>query len=335
MTMPNANFNVDPHQPLPPQFDSDGFRQGGLTTLPMIPNSPNHRGDGTSRNKAALVQYILKAQLISSKTKLFSSGIVETVAPLRFSTMRNIDLPNLQWGVYNERIICKSMHLMTGFEDRKLTLREKLSSMQSENLPTTAFDVVAKIPKLVVIGKALPIFLSIQHIPASLTFPDPPTVYLHGFEMTVVALTNFRTEHRGTRSQNPRQDIVNGRFTVARREWPEPGVTIQGDMDMQKVVDLTIYEALSRPPTFWTYNISRGYTLRVKVDIECAKKKFHVKFMVPTFDLLPSVYQPSPQLSDEPPPKILDEGPAPLYQAVAPPAYNSAESSSHAQALQR
>lgn len=335
MTVPDANFNVDPHQPLPPQFNSDGFR-GGLSTTPMIPNHAGNLGDMTASRKSAFVHYTLQAQLISSKTKFFSSGILETIAPLRFSTMRNVEMPDQDLVIHKEHILCHSLHLLPGYEDRKLTLREKLSSIQSKNVPTTAFDVLGRLPRLAVIGKPLPIFLTVQHDPASSTIPNPPLIYLRGFEIAITALTTIRTEYEDLAlSQSPRLDIINDRYEIARKEWPEPGLFIEGEMDLQKIANLTIYEVLSRPPTFWTYNISRGYTLKVKADIECAKKKFHVKFTVPTFDLVPSVYRPSPPRFDAPPPKVLDEGPAPSFQADAPPAYNTAESSSHAQTLQR
>ena len=81
----DPNYNVEPHQPLPPLFDCGnyGVVSFRLTNSPMVPNCPGSTGDGISDRKAAFVLYVLKAQPISSKIQLYGSGTLEMKAPLR------------------------------------------------------------------------------------------------------------------------------------------------------------------------------------------------------------------------------------------------------------
>ena len=329
----DPNYNVEPHQPLPPLFDYGdyGVVSSRLTSSPMVPNYPGSTGDGISDRKAAFVTYVLKAQLISNKTQLFSSGILEMKAPLRFSTMRNTLTPDPQFQIHKERVFCSSLHLLPGCESRKLTFKEKLSSMSSKNTPTTSFDVLFTIPRLAILGQPIPMYLSIQHDTERSTLPAKSTVYLRAFEANLVALTNIRILYDGLASSDlPRYDSMDDRFTIVKKAWNEPGLEIDGEMDMHRILGLRVHEALSRPPTFRTFNISRGYTLKIKADIECGKKQFHVKTTVMNFDLLPSLYHGPPIVLEAPPPNIMDAGIAKSATSDTPPTYNAAASSSDA-----
>ncbi|KAG6994075.1 hypothetical protein G7Y79_00047g083010 [Physcia stellaris] len=217
---PSYNFNDDPHQALPPSYD-----------LPR---------QGLSKEVSGYVSYEIEARLVKDGSKFFGSGGSETVERLLVKGQRDVAEPDPQPYTLAKAIECKSMHLLPGYEDRSLTLIEKLHSVRSKNLPAAFFQIDLRIPRVAVMGWGLPMFLTLDHDLERSANKNPPTVYLKQVKVSLETLGTIRCLNDGAlRSKTEdkveayEQRIIIGEFNSAKN--PQP---ITERIDLRKLMNL-------------------------------------------------------------------------------------------------
>jgi len=135
--------------------------------------------------RSGYVSYQLEAVLVRDVTKLLSSHTATTTKWLHLVKPRKESEPSPQIFRLLRPWACHSMHLLPGYEERSLTFKEKLSSMRSKNVPCANFGVVLQLPRVGILGQALPLFLNIEHDREKSCCLAPPTVFLKSVSVSL------------------------------------------------------------------------------------------------------------------------------------------------------
>ena len=250
---------------------------------------------GWNQRKSGYVSYQLEATLVRDGTKIFASHSTSTTRPLQLIKPRKTAEPGAQMFGQSKPYTCQSLHLLPGYEERSLTFKERLSSMRSKNVPVAAFDVKLQMPKVAVLGQALPLFLSIEHKVEKSTAPASPTVYLKSISVTLQSNGSIRciNDDIFNLSNTDRQEGWDDDMTIASadlKDTPTPIPANATPLDLRELMDLQLRESqgLSQGlvPSFSTFNLEIHYWLRVKVAFECAQKSFKTEFFSGNFVLL-------------------------------------------------
>jgi len=268
-------FNDDPHQELPRSI------------------TPFEKGWNTRRS--GYVSYQLEAILVRDGTKPLSSHTTSTTKLLHLLKPREEAEPSPQIFRLLRPWACYSMHLIPGYEKRSLTFKEKLSSMRSKNVPCANFSVVLQLPKVGVLGQALPLFLNIEHDLKKSSCPVPPTVFLKSVSVSLQANGSVRCVDDGLftfstsgMTENWDEEVKIAVLDLKTTPAPLPDHTTL-PMDLRDQMNLTLRESLpfqSLVPSYSTYNLAVHYWLRVKVSVECGQKSFESEFRSWNFELL-------------------------------------------------
>ena len=269
---PTYNFNDDPHQALPPSFDLPGL--------------------GLSRRVSGFVCYELEAQLVRDRSKLFASRGSETVERLLVKTSRDVAEPDPQAYTLYQAISCKSMHLLPGYEDRSLTLREKMHSMRSSNLPTANFQLELRLPTTGVMGWGLPMFLEVNHEIDHSTKQAPPVIYLKRVKVTIETLGTARClQFRSIDVDDNQRVEAFDRATIIREyDGLKNLLPITEPIDLRKLLNLHL-DPQVLAPGFSTFNFEVRHALTVKVAVECARKTFKAEWCDRELLVYPELYQ--------------------------------------------
>lgn len=143
-----------------------------------LPQSYNLFERGFHARKSGYVNYQLEATLIRDGSKIFASSSSSTTKYLPLIKPRKVAEPSPQMFETGKPFECHSLRLIPGNEERSLTLKEKLSSLSTKNVPNAKFKLVLRMPKVGVLGQALPLYLNVVHDLSSSSAPKPPTIYL-------------------------------------------------------------------------------------------------------------------------------------------------------------
>lgn len=199
---------------------------------------------------------------------------------------------------------CHSLHLLPSHADRSLTFKERLSSMSSKNVPNATFKINLQMPNVGVVGRTLPIFLSVEHMPESSTAPASPTVLLKSVSVSVLSMGSVRCIDSNLFSfGGDRLDSWDDKIEIASldlRNTPAPLPEFsKTSMDLRDSMNLKISDnnSLLRShlvPSYSTFNLEVHYMLRVKVAVECAQRKFQAEFFSRSFELLPGEWDGNP-----------------------------------------
>ena len=271
---PIYNFNDNPHQALPPSFD-----------LPPL---------GLSRRVSGFVSYELEAKLIRDRSKLFASWGSETIQQLLVKSQRDVPEPDPQPYTLYQAISCKSMHLLPGYEDRSLTLREKLHSIRSSTLPEANFRLELRLPRTCVMGWALPIFLEINHNIDPSTKKAPPVVYLKRVKVTVETWGTVRCCSKGRAlfalEDSDKVEAFDRPIIIGEYDGSKSPLSITESIDLRTLLNLYLDPEFFSPG-FSTFNIEVRHALRVKVVVECARKTFKAEWFPSDLLIYPEIYQ--------------------------------------------
>ena len=267
---PIYSFNDDPHQALPPSFH-----------LP---------GSEMSRRVSGLVSYELEAQLVADRSRSSASRGSETVERLFVKSHRVVAEPDPEPYTLSQTISCKSMHLLPGYEDRNLTLRERLQSMRPKSVPTANFRLELRLPKACVMEWGLPIFLEVNHNHS--TQEAPPVVHLKRVKVTIETLGTVRClrSRHITPDNNQKVEDFERPSIIREYEGLNNPMPITERIDLHKLLNLYLDpEFLS--PGFSTFNIEIRHSLKVKVVVECARKTFQTEWRDRDLQIYPVLYQ--------------------------------------------
>lgn len=205
---------------------------------------------------------------------------------------RDVAEPDPQPYTLAKAIDCKSMHLLPGYENRSLTLMEKLHSVRSKNLPAAFFQLDLRIPRVAVMGWGLPMFLTLDHDLARSTNEKAPTVYLKQVKVSLETLGTIRCLNDGVlrlktedKVEAYEQRIIIGEFNGAKN--PQP---ITERIDLRKLMNLHL-DPQFISPRFSTFNLEVHHALKIKVVVECARKTFMPEWFRRDLEILPELYQ--------------------------------------------
>ena len=277
---PHPRFCDDVNQPLPSTYN--------------LPES------GWQERHSGYVSYQLQATLVKDGTKFFTPALTLTTKTLRFINPRAEAEPDLRMGVLKKQVVCRSMHLLPGCEQRGLTFKEKLASMRSKNVPTAGFKLVLEMPKVVVCQQALPLYLGVEHELEKCSPSTPPTVFLKSAEVFLQA--NGSVQCINKEISWVEQSVISALHLKDRPIPISELIDLRHHMNLKTCWRSGPYNAFSvLEPSFATFNLELHYWLRVKVTVECARKKFKHEFVSRQLELLAEDWignfrqQPSPE----------------------------------------
>ncbi|MCJ1353908.1 MAG: hypothetical protein MMC33_003895 [Icmadophila ericetorum] len=258
----NYNFDVDPEQGLPPTFLADD--------------------DSWNWFCRSSVVYELIATVESSKRKLFKhSTDITYTSPLFLLPPPTTGTPDSNFQLEKRTLFVQSMHLNPEIGSRSLTLKEKMSSaIHHSHLPTATFDLSVQFPTYDLPGSSLPITISISHdLQRSTHGGEPPMVYLKRYELNLESTTKIRcipaTISLESSDPSPKWTQTLTSYTSPEKDLHVP---IPEALDLRTHSSNRLLLPWHITPTFRTFNISRTYSLKLKLVLECAQHKLHVEF---------------------------------------------------------
>ena len=271
---PIYNFNDNPYQALPASFN-----------LP---------GSGVSRRVSGSVSYELEAQLVRDRSKLFSSRGSETIQQLLVKSQRAVAEPDPQPCTLNQMISCRSMHLLPGYENRSLTLKEKLQSLWSKSLPCANFRLELTLPMNCVMGWGLPMFLEVFHETDHPTKEAPPVVYLKRVKVTLETLGTVRClkSRYLAHTDNQKLESFERPIIIGEYDGLKNPLQITERIDIRKLLNLYL-DPQFLSPGFSTFNIEVRHALKVKVVVDCARKTFKAQWFDNDLLIYPELCQAS------------------------------------------
>lgn len=178
--------------------------------------------------------------------------------------------------VLSKELTVQSLHLLPGNENRHLTLKQHFqSTFHHGDLPKEAFKLGVSIPHVAVIGKVLPIVLSLQHdmqVERASGLEKPPKILLQHIEVVIQVNTDVASPAA------MRGGWVEG-VVLASSDYPKSPDDAQGMADSLDIGEM-LKPIIPRDfyPTFETEKITRDYSLDVLVAVECAGKTFKEAF---------------------------------------------------------
>jgi len=269
-------FNDDPHQELPKS---------------VIPFE-----SGWRIKRSGYVSYQLKAVLVRDGTKLFSSHTATTTKWLHLVKPRKELEPSPQMFRLLRPWACHSMHLLPGYEERSLTFKENLSSMRSKNVPCANFGVVLQLPRVGILGQALPLFLNIEHDREKSCCLAPPTVFLKSVSVSLQTNRSVRgindspLKWTSEMTENWDEEVEIAALNLKATPTSLPDHTTT-PMDLRDQMNLTLRESSAFSglvPSYSTFNKAVQYWLWVEMSVECGQKSFKTEFLSRNFELLAS-----------------------------------------------
>lgn len=267
---PSRLYNDEPDQVLPPTFklaNKDTATQQGSVKI----NLGIYAEVATDKVRSN----VLKKDAISAVSFL-------NFQPARKQIHVNWDMTTKQ---NNFEVRTPLLAETNGHRQRSLSIKEKmLTSIKSSSLPTASFDVLMSLPKTVVTGQPVPLFIGLQHDRASNSAQDNPPVTLKSLIVNLTTVTALRglSESKSLF----RADYLPASHSSSSKvtELAKLGTPVE----LNDIVDLREHLVVRIPSdtiqSFRTYNITRSYGLTVLVNVECAKQKFSK-----TFDISPLI----------------------------------------------
>ena len=289
-------FNSDPNQPLPISFADENVQGGSCSivyelqaTLKPPTKNGYYTGEGCTKNVE-----------------------ISVYKP------RNIQQPIPSYNTKRAAFIHRSLILLPREErelaHRPLTIKEKLKlkSPSTEHLPKAVFEIRVQTPSAAIIGHPLPLMLHVDYNLEASTVP-PPNFHLR-------RVTIYLCEETSSWGLNRAGGHDSARWTkeipLQEKEFETRRPRVEEHLDLRKVMDTKIHHDLT--PTFKTFNITRTYSLKVYVRLECAGKE-HLVFgdykrcslLAEEYDAQTAGYnEPAPVMDDE------DDDPPPPYDFV-------------------
>ncbi|KAI4156114.1 MAG: hypothetical protein LQ340_000544 [Diploschistes diacapsis] len=222
-----------------------------------------------------------------SRSNLFKSGELEARKFINFQPDRIDAVPN--WKMVTKGCDFEARTpLLDGAGDtkRSLSIKEKLlTTLKPSSLPSAAFRILMSIPKAVVVGQPIPLFISVQHKPAG-SVQRHPLVEIKSLNVKLESLTGLRghvENYHGTKY-----------LPASHSSWTrviELG-KFNGSLPLEDITDLRLHLNLLVPQdsvqSFATFNIARAYTVKIQGAIECVKEKFKANFEIFPVALLAS-----------------------------------------------
>ena len=132
---PSYGYNYDPHPPIPASVSLHRPR------YPRI-----------SHEVPCYISYSLEAKLVTDGSKLFSPYGSETFQPLLVKSHREISAPSPQPYILTRQLDCRSVHLIPGYGNRSLTLKDWFRSLNTSTLPVASFRLGLELPRVCVMG---------------------------------------------------------------------------------------------------------------------------------------------------------------------------------------
>ncbi|KAI9876733.1 MAG: hypothetical protein M1830_005850 [Pleopsidium flavum] len=276
----SPQFNTEYNQILPPSFDVA------------------HQSLLEGKEIKAFISYELEATAILEKA--VGPGPLKARQKLDVIPTRDIENPDPGHLPHSRSITCASLHLIPEYEKRDPTFKERIKiRFSSDTLPVAVFKLNVTMPKVVILGQALPLSVGIEYDNDKSTAETPPMIFLIKATVTLRAETGIRcigslfSSHDKSEKWTKEQVISSPYFNKP--------IPVSDGMDLGKIMDLRLGTARvqdsklwSSPcPTFKTFNIRRSYSLSVFVAVECARKRYNYDSKVHDFLMLAEDFAPA------------------------------------------
>lgn len=160
-----------------------------------------------------------------------------------------------------------------------------MTTLKSSSLPSATFILLISAPKVAIIGQPIPLFVGVQHDQARNSARPNPVVELKAFSVKLEALTGLRGLVEGNKSGRYLPASHAGWTKIQEIGMLASSIKLEDIMDLRQHMDLTIPSDYVE--SFSIFNIARRYTIKIKVEVECARQKFNTEFEISPFELLP------------------------------------------------
>ena len=196
--------------------------------------------------------------------------------------------PDWRMTTQTSRFECRTPLLNANGNSKKtLSLKDKvMTTLKPSSSPSVTFTIMMSIPKAVVIGQPIPLFIGLQHNNTSISSGVPPVVKLTSCDVRLESLTGLRG-HIENYHGSKYQPASHSSWTKNRELS-----SFTGALPLEDITDLRLHLDLRIPrhsvQSFKTFNVARAYTLKIQATLECAKEKFKANFDVSPLELLAS-----------------------------------------------
>ena len=205
--------------------------------------------------------------------------------PNAYSTSTPIDplKSSIQMSSHQRDFQCRSLCLNSEMADRSLSSKEKMrSAFCPGSLPISTFRIWMRAPTSGVVEHRLPIAIGITHDLEKSTAEHLPLNVLNSFTAYIMDFTSIHCIREEIKPEGGDTIFAHVEETVLIKHIGD--APIPERLDLQDLVRFVIPK--HKVPTFITFNISRVYSLKVKLEFECAKENYKTKLIVPGFRIL-------------------------------------------------
>ena len=238
------------------------------------------------------IQYKLRAELTSPdftfRTRRFCRKKELSFSPVRDSKCLSSSLAteSMVWDV-------QSLRVLSEYQCRSLSMKEKMHSIFSWDVPVSSFQVTTSLPNRVVRGEKIPVFVQVQHRPAQSTAGATPEIHLREFSVSITTRTYGRAKGEifwNDAEAKKKQYIFQSKLlNVPLHDQGDQG-SDSVPIDFGDRFDIKC----NVPLDFQSYNVRRRHTLELKVVLQCADKRHELQHKLPGFRVFSPVYLESP-----------------------------------------
>ena len=267
---PSKLYNDAPNQVLPPSFTVQRWERG-------------------SSEISLKITYGIYATIDNGKARsnLFKAEDLESKVLINFQPQGNDVVPNWEMSTkrYNFEARSPLLSLENHDASRSLSIKEKVkTTFKSTSLPAATFIVLISMPKVSIIGQPIPLFVGVQHDQVRNSAKPNPSVELKAFSVKLEALTGLRGLIENNRSKRYLPASHTAWTKTQESGRLATSIKLEDIMDLRQHMDLIIPADFVQ--SFSIFNIARRYTMKIKMEVECAKQRFNPEFDA-TLELLP------------------------------------------------
>ena len=249
------------------QFDDD-FDQDLPPTIPEVLS----RNFTTSGNSFS-ISYPLTASVLIDRT--IGSKQEDVVQNLNIQPWRAVEHPS--WRSISQT--CKFQTLIGDTplaSQRRSSIFKRRPSVQQESY--FAFSLDAKLATTVVIGKPIPMFVTLQHgspLDSGPSMTDTPTFQIKSISACLVTDNAIRSQgsHQEMYLSGSAESCWSDTISIGSK-LPIPVPISNGEtLDFRRLIPDFVIPA-SESPSFFSFSVCRVHEMYVKIEIECNGQSF-------------------------------------------------------------
>jgi hypothetical protein len=141
-------------------------------------------------------------------------------------------------------------------------------------IPYAKFNLVATVPRIMIIGSSIPVSITVKHLERSASLPNPPDLFMRRIRIQLLPTFSILIPRPAASSTREVVEASHNTWTVLDRKYEEGyGEPLFDGLKLSDIGEATLaYDKLL--PSFSSYGMTLEYEVLVEIWGECAKTEF-------------------------------------------------------------